>query len=61
MITTTVISYVNTKLKTRGDSVDLQIEHGHDTKTPYGIDIGCISEWLSDADMDELIKAFKKA
>ena len=30
-------------------------------KLPYGIDVGCVDEWISDADFDALLAVLNKA
>jgi len=53
-------SFINEQLKGFNNELIITVEHGK-TKLPYGIDIACISEWLSEDDFNTLAKCIRKA
>ncbi len=57
----TTRSIIFSELPDRNESLEVRVEHEAYDECPYGIDIGCISEWLTADDFEALIKALKKA
>ena len=59
-ITTRTILYEH--FKGLGSDIEVRIDNNQPAKDlPYGIDVGCVDEWLSDADFDALLAVLNKA
>ena len=56
-------TFVKDALPTRRGSVVVMCEHqgGNDKLKAYSISVGCVDEWLSDADFETILRCMNKA
>jgi len=58
---TTTRTIIYETLKDSGREVEVRVDNECPDKCPYGIDVGCIDEWLTDKDFDTLLTVLTKA
>ncbi len=59
---TTTRTIIYEHLKDSANEIEVRVDNNKDAKDqPYGIDVGCVDQWLSDADFDLLLAVLNKA
>ncbi|KKK83851.1 hypothetical protein LCGC14_2789210 [marine sediment metagenome] len=58
---TTTRTIIYETLKDSGQKVEVRVDNEGPDKLPYGIDVGCVDEWLTDKDFDTLLTVLTKA
>lgn len=58
---TTIRTLITEHLKGLNLDIEVRVDNTKIDKRPYGIDVGCVDEWLTDADFNALLKVLNEA
>ena len=48
-------------LKGLNQNIEVRVDNTTSDNMPYGIDVGCVDEWLTDGDFTALLRVLQKA